>query len=80
MVGEKSSTKEMRAHELTLIMRYGWLDLDEMMILDCIPSLHLLPSCPFPTFNFSLKFFLTLVPLEREGDGEKWESEMGWFL
>jgi len=56
-----------------MITRYGWLDPDEMMILDCIPSLHLPPSSPFPTF-----IFLTLVPLEREGEGEKWESEMGW--
>jgi hypothetical protein len=47
-----------------------------MMILDCIPSLPLPPSSPFPTFIFSL-----VLPHScsfREREGEKWESEMGW--
>ena len=69
-VWEKASTKEMRSHELTLIKRYGWLDLDEMMILDCIPSLHLPPSSPFPTFIFSLVLPYSCSFRER---GRGWE-------
>ena len=69
-VWEKSSTKELRTHELTMIMRYGWLDPDEMMILDCIPSLHLPPSSPFPTFIFSLVLPYSCSFRER---GRGWE-------
>ena len=54
------------AHELTMIIRYGWLDLDEMMILDCIPSLHLPPSSPFPIFIFSLVLSHSCSFRERE--------------
>jgi len=46
---------EMRAHELTMTMRWGWVELDEMMILDCMSSL---PS----TLIFNLHFLSLVLP------------------
>ena len=45
---------EMRAHELTMIMRWGWGELDEMRILDCMSSLHVPPSSLISIFSLVL--------------------------
>ena len=70
-----SQLNEMRAHELTMIMRWGWVELDEVMILDCMSSLHLLPSSPISIFSLVLPCSCSFR--EREG-GEKWENGLSW--
>jgi hypothetical protein len=45
---------KMRAHELNMIMRWRWVELDEVMILSCMPSLHLPPPSPISIFSLVL--------------------------
>ena len=60
-------------HDQDLVWRR--LELDEMMILDCLLPLHLPPLSQSP---FSLSSSSLFLPSREREEGAKWKSERSW--